>query len=142
MKIFSYFLCVILFTSCGNRDKNKTEEENDSLDGEFKITAIKEKNVDTEELFLEFVPQETIVFGNTGCNGFSSRFVLDKKELSFNAPVSTKKFCEGKMKTEQQLFSALEETSKFDWDGKQLILFSEENNPLIILIKTNSREQY
>lgn len=139
MKAIYFTLCVLILTSCGN-GKRSSSQDQQVLDGEFKLTQIGNEDLLAEDFYFEFIDQEKIMFGNTGCNGLSANYSLDDSEISFTAPVSTRKFCEGKMETEQQIHAALEETVRFKRDGENLVFLSGEDEPLIALKKTDESE--
>lgn len=135
MKSVFLFLSVLTLTSCGNGKKSGPQDK-ETLDGEFKLTQVGNEDLSSEDFYFEFVDQEKIMFGNTGCNGLSANYTIEDSQISFTAPVSTRKFCEGKMETEQQIHAAMEETLNFRRDGKNPLFFSQENDPLISLTKT------
>lgn len=139
MKAVYLSLFLLILTSCVNGNNTGSQDQK-VPDGEFRLTQIGQEDLSSEDLYFEFVDQEKIMFGNTGCNALSTNYSIDGSEIAFTAPVSTRKFCEGKMETEQKLHSALEETIRFRSDGKDFVFLSGEDEPLIALTKTNSSE--
>lgn len=134
MRILLFVFAIILSASCANTADTVT---NEMLDGDFKLTGIRGNSSSGEEIILNFNPIGNILSGSTGCNRFSANFHQDGNEIVITTPISTRKFCEGKMKTEQRILESLEEISKFTRTGNEFVFFSEGNQPLITLTKSN-----
>lgn len=123
-----------LLVSCGNTVDTVTDEQ---LDGSYVITGVGESKISSEEIVFEFNPIGNRVSGNTGCNSFSASFRQEGRELHFTTPISTRKYCEGKMAIERQILSSFEEAVRLINSGNDFIFLSEENEELITLTKQN-----
>ncbi len=125
---------LVLLASCGNIGDTVSDEQ---LDGRYLLTGVAGKSVNSEEIVLEFNPIGNIVRGNTGCNDFSTNYHQDGRTLEFTMPITTRKYCEGKMKTEGEILSSFEEAVKFIRTGNDYIFLSSEDEQLITLTKKN-----
>lgn len=137
MKPFLSLIALFLLVSCGNTVNTIAD---DILDGEYELTGIRGNEFSSEEIIFNFNPIGNIVAGETGCNRFSANYQQDGKELTFTTPISTRKFCEGKMRRERQILSSFEKATKLHREENKFILLSAENRPLITLTKTKSSE--
>lgn len=134
MRSLLFTLAILISVSCANTVDTVSDE---ALDGEYKLTELRGNNFTSEELIFKFNPIGNIVSGNTGCNSFSANFQQEGRDVNFTTPISTRKLCEGKMKTEQRILSSFEEATKLVRTGDEFIFYSEGNQPLITLTKTN-----
>lgn len=139
MRPLLLIISIFLFFSCGNTADTISEE---TLDGQYALTGIGGNSFSSEEIHVNFNPIGNSVSGNTGCNRFSANYRQKGRELTFATPISTRKYCEGKMRTERQLLSSLERAAKLVRDGNDFVILSEGNQPLITLTKTNQSEQH
>ncbi len=133
MRPLLFILAVIFSVSCANTADTVSDE---ILDGDYQVTGLR-GNSFSEEILFNFNPIGNILSGNTGCNQFSANFHQEGREVNFTTPISTRKFCEGKMKTEQRIFESFEEVTKFIRTGDEFVFYSEGNRPLITLTKSN-----
>lgn len=134
MKPFLLIIILFLSVSCANTADTVSI---DTLDGEYALTGIRGSNFAAEDIKFKFNPVGNTVSGDTGCNRFSANFHQDGKDVVFTTPISTRKFCEGKMRTEQRILSSFEEASKFNRTGNEFAFLSEGNKLLFTLTKTN-----
>ncbi|GHA35974.1 hypothetical protein GCM10007103_16790 [Salinimicrobium marinum] len=133
MRALLFILAVIFSVSCANTADTVSDEV---LDGEYQLTGLR-GNSFSEEIVFSFNPIGNIISGNTGCNQFSANFYQEGRDVNFTTPISTRKYCEGKMKTEQRILESFEEATKFIRTGDEFTFFSEGNRPLITLTKSN-----
>lgn len=131
MKIFLLFLSLIVLNSCANFTQKSIAENN--LDGQFQLVEINGKDVSSEELIFNFLPAENRVYGETGCNGFAANLKQEGENLSFIDPLSTKKYCQGKMEIEEEILSALQKTKSFKIHENEFVFYSEAKNELFTL---------
>lgn len=134
MKSFLLIIVLFLCFSCANTADTVSV---DTLDGEYTLTGIRGSNFTAEDITFSFNPVGNTVSGDTGCNRFSANYHQDGRDIVFTTPISTRKFCEGKMKREQRILSSFEEASKFRRTGNEFAFLSEGNQPLFTLTKTN-----
>lgn len=134
MRVFLFILSIVLFTSCGNTADTVSDE---MLDGQYTLTGIQGTNFTSDDITISFNPIGNLITGTTGCNRFSANYHQDGQDLTFTTPISTRKHCEGKMRTESRILSSIEKITKVRQNGNEFIFLSEENQPLITLTKTN-----
>lgn len=134
MKPFLLIAVLLLSFSCANTADTVSV---DTLDGEYTLTGIRGNNFTAEEIVFSFNPVGNTVSGDTGCNRFSANYHQDGKDVTFTTPISTRKYCEGKMRSEQRILSSFEEAAKFNRTGNEFAFLSEGNRPLFTLTKTN-----
>ncbi|WP_424492563.1 META domain-containing protein [Salinimicrobium sp. GXAS 041] len=135
MRAFLLVFIIVSLTSCGNIGDTVSD---DQLNGRYYLTDVAGVSVSSaEEIVLEFNPIGNIVRGNTGCNDFSANYHQDGRALEFTMPITTRKYCEGKMKTEGEILSSFEEAVKFIRTGNDYIFLSSEDEQLITLTKKN-----
>lgn len=137
MRVIILILSVVLFTSCGNTADTVSDE---TLDGQYILTEIQGTNFPSDEVTISFNPIGNLITGTTGCNRFSANYHQDGRDVTFTTPISTRKHCEGKMRTESKILSSIEKIAKFRQNGNEYVFLSEENRPLITLTKTNYSE--
>lgn len=132
-----YFLPVISFfvlVSCANTVDTLNIKP---LEGDYKVIEINGNKVSSEEILFNFNTVGNRISGNTGCNQFSASFHQEGNEVAFSTPMNTRKYCEGKMETENQLLSFIEKASRFDYTGNEVIFYSEAGQRLLTLTKKN-----
>lgn len=134
MRSLTTVFFLLFLVSCGNTADTIGDE---ILDGEYILTGIQGTGFSSDDIVITFNPIGNMITGSTGCNRFSANYRQDGTDVSFTTPISTRKHCEGKMRTEQRILSSIEEISKFRQNGNEFVFFSEGNKPLITLTKTN-----
>jgi heat shock protein HslJ len=133
MRVLLFIFAVIFCVGCANTADTVSDEV---LDGEYQLTGLR-GNSFSEEILFNFNPIGNIISGNTGCNQFSANFYQEGRDVNFTTPISTRKYCQGKMKTEQRILESFEEAKKFIRTGDEFVFYSEGNRPLITLTKSN-----
>ncbi len=134
---------MVILYSCGSNPEKNSEfdeeviySEDLLLHGDYVVKQIGSRNINSEEVILKFDKLKNEVSGNAGCNRFSSGFVLSGgSKVSFQQPVSTKMYCEGKMETERALIDAIEEVSEVKQQEGNLIFYSVNNELLLVIEK-------
>jgi heat shock protein HslJ len=58
--------------------------------------------------------------GKAACNTYGSTYTVDGDAITFEAPISTKMFCEGLMDLETSFLGALEGAVRFEQTGTEL----------------------
>lgn len=130
---------VLLMTlfSCANSVGTVTE---DVLEGKYRVTGVKGDSSLPNDLIFTFNPFGNRVSGNTGCNEFSAHYDQQGTNLEFSTPMNTRKYCEGKMETEMQILSSLQRAARIGRTGKEIIVYSTNDVPLLTLTKIDQRE--
>ncbi|WP_282084889.1 META domain-containing protein [Aquimarina algiphila] len=142
------YLVIILFSllfsntnTCNEKKKiaNHQEEEESQTDQEitFLIATLNGNNISNKKLYITFDEKRNSATGNSGCNTFSSKYTIDKEDISFGYPIATKMYCEENAKLEQEFFKTLiqskvriiTEDSLFLKDETKKILFSGIKKP-------------
>lgn len=122
--------------SCANTVETVSEE---ALSGEYKVVEIQEYSTLPDHIIFSFGPLGK-VSGNAGCNNFSALYQQQGKNIEFSTPMNTRKYCEGKMELEKQILVSLEKASRLTGDEKKIIVFSNDDVPLMTLIKIDQSE--
>lgn len=130
MKNFLFAFLALALISCGS-----SKVEVVSLNGTYKILNLQGEDVSTQNYSLTFTPTEHRVTGETGCNGFSAKYIQENNVLSIGRAMSTRMYCEGKMEMEQKIINHLEDVAKVEKRGKDLVLVSTDNRSLFTIQK-------
>lgn len=134
MRYLLLIISFIFFTSCANTVESSNMEP---LEGDYRVIGINGNKFSSEEIFFNFNTIGNRISGNTGCNQFSANFNQEGNEVEFSIPMNTRKFCEGKMETEKQILSHIEKASRFEFSGKEIILYSAQGQRLLTITKKN-----
>lgn len=151
MKQLFVLLSLLLFVSCANAKKGANEltgdshelrevEEIEKLSGEYHIITLKEENIYSKDIYLKIDDQGESLMINAGCNVLRVDFVQENERISFQPPVSTKMYCEGKMTYENTLNSILPDISEIQSSVDNLVFLSKENDVLLTVRKTKKSE--
>ena len=144
MKQFSLLLVLLLFISCANAKKGANELTGDSQDpgeiemlsGEYQLITLKDENVSSEDIYLKIDDKGESLMINAGCNVLRVDFIQENEYISFQPPLSTKMYCEGKMTYENTLNLILPDISEIQGREDKLVFLSEENEELLTVRKT------
>lgn len=101
-----------------------------NLKGEWKLveaTSNGEKVVYTEEIKTTIsFGENNGMFGNSGCNRYSTSYKLTGKKIRFNPIISTKMACDGeRMKQESTFFAVIEKVKFYKMAGEYLIFYDK-----------------
>ena len=132
MKYFVLVISFLLLASCANTADTLS---NEPLEGEYQVTRINDNRIMSDEIIFNFDPLSSRVSGITGCNNFSANYTQNGQKLDFSTPMNTRKYCEGKMETEREILIAVERASRVEFIGNEVLIYANEANPLITLIK-------
>lgn len=133
-KYFSLIILMLFIISCANTVDTYSH---DPLQGEYKVTGLMGNRITGNEMIFSFDPVGHRVSGITGCNNFSANYNQEGLQLDFSVPMNTRKYCEGKMEVEKQILSSLESAARLQYNGNELLILSEGEEPLITLTKIN-----
>ncbi len=91
--------------------------------------VIFKKEIKTNLSFSE----ENRMFGNSGCNRYSTVYILKgRKKIDFQPIISTKMACGGEaMKQENTFFSVIEKVEKYKIKGNHLIFFDKSQQNVL-----------
>ena len=106
------------------------------LSGEYQLITLKEENVSSEDIYLKIDDKGESLMINAGCNVLRVDFIQENELISFQPPVSTKMYCEGKMTYENTLNLILPDISEIQGREDKLVFLSEENEELLTVRKT------
>ncbi|WP_029033930.1 META domain-containing protein [Salinimicrobium terrae] len=137
MRKILFFISSLILISCANAADTVAEEP---LDGDYRVTEIKGDQSLPNDIIFNFSPVGNRLSGNAGCNRFSAHYNQQGNNVEFSTPMNTRKFCEGKMEIEKQILSSLEKASRLDHNGKEIVVFSNNDVPLMTLIKIDQSE--
>ena len=73
-------------------------------------------------LTLRLTSEDSHAAGFAGCNGYGSTYTLRGDSLSFEAPISTKMFCEGVQEVENAFLVALPQVTTYTVTDSTLTL--------------------
>lgn len=132
MRNFLSLTCTLILFSCANTVETVGGL---TLDGTYRVLEVKGDNTLPEDIVFKFDPVGNRVAGNSGCNQFSALYHLKGNNLEFSTPMNTRKFCEGKMEIEREILSSLEKAARLEKTAKEVVVYSNNNEPLMILTK-------
>lgn len=76
--------------------------------------------------------EENRMFGNSGCNRYSTVYILEGRKIDFQPIISTKMACGGEaMKQENTFFSVIEKVEKYKIKGNYLIFFDKSQQNVL-----------
>ncbi len=107
-----------------------------TLKGDWKLVEAQsngEKVVYTEEIRTTVSFGENGgMFGNSGCNRYSTSYKLTGKKIQFNPIISTKMACDGeRMKQESTFFSVIEKVKYYKTAGEYLIFYDKSSRNIL-----------
>ncbi|MGI0105375.1 META domain-containing protein [Salinimicrobium sp. WS361] len=132
MKKILLLILSVISLSCANTIDTVTEE---ILDGNYRVITIPGHESLPRDIVFNFNPMASKLSGNTGCNDFSAHYNQQGNNLEFSTPMNTRKYCKGKMEVERQILSSFEKVSKLDHTGNEFVIYSNNDVPLMTLIK-------
>jgi copper homeostasis protein (lipoprotein) len=83
--------------------------------------------VDDKAPYLELNPKKASAYGFGGCNRFFGSYKATERTLEFGAMGATRMACPEGMQQEQELFRALDSTTRYEIHGSKLLLFSGDS---------------
>ncbi|WP_324719746.1 META domain-containing protein [Salinimicrobium sp. HB62] len=137
MRNFLFLIFSVLLISCANTVDTVSEE---GLDGSYKVIAVQGDKPVSDSIIFNFETLGNRISGNAGCNQFSAHYNQQGNDLEFSTPMSTRKFCEGKMEIERKILSSFEDVARINYNGKEIIIFSESDEALLTLTKIDRSE--
>lgn len=132
MKNLFLLILSLFLLSCANTVDTVTTEV---LDGSYEVKAIHGNDSIPEGVSFYFDPLGHNVSGNAGCNQFSASYNQQGNNLEFSTPMNTRKYCKGRMDLEKQILSSFEKATRLDRIGKEIVIYSGNDVPLITLIQ-------
>ncbi|MCM4160578.1 META domain-containing protein [Antarcticibacterium flavum] len=138
---------LVFMVSCGEqKDKKDPMQPQRAVTGEmdllgsYILSQLRGKDISFEQISLRIDTTRQEIMGNAGCNRFSIRYNATGKEISFQDPVSTKMFCEGKMEREKEIMDLFSTISSVEMDEENVIFLDDNGDPVFRAKKTNERE--
>lgn len=136
MKTILSFLILILL-SCKSIQNPESMQEFPS--GNYELIELKAENFKPQKTYtININASEKRIGGKFDCNTFTCEYKKDGKTLDFGYPISTKMYCDGEMKNENAFFGQLNAIDKFEYQGKTLKFFGEDNNLILELKYLNN----
>lgn len=117
-----------------------------SLEGEWKLVSARqrgEKVVYESEIKTNLVfGKENGISGNSGCNRYSTSYVLsDENDIEFASVISTKMACAGDfMKQERTFFDIISKTEKYKIKGNYLIFYDAEKENVLKFARVEKQD--
>ncbi|WP_083678162.1 META domain-containing protein [Lacinutrix venerupis] len=142
MKTITMLLFAIILNACGasnkattnlvDSDTNKTQQ---TLNGTFNVI-----NTNSKNLTITFDETTNRVSGFSGCNNFFGNYTLNKNSLVFSGLGLTRKMCEEQNNlAEQQMITALNETTSFEIKDNKIIFKKAEKELLSAIKNTDAK---
>ena len=113
---------------------NGVSAENEKLNGNWELTYVSGPKIAFEGLYPDKKPHlifnfaNGIIQGNTGCNGFSSKFKLDGNKIKIEDGLQTMMYCEGG--GEDAFKNMMRKTDSYKIENGSLV-FSFEGVPVM-----------
>lgn len=92
---------------------------------ELRGTAIV-ANTEERTPYLELNPNKGSAYGFGGCNRFFGSYETTEQSLKFGAMGATRMACPTGMEQEQELFTVLAATMRYEIHGAKLLLFADD----------------
>ncbi|WP_281989141.1 META domain-containing protein [Aquimarina aggregata] len=141
------FIILLFFTfsntkNCNNKkttDIHKDQTIQETIPSKFYIITLNGKDISEEKLHITFNKKSNSTYGFSGCNTFSCSYTDNKEIVSFESPISTKMYCEKKIKLEDSfLKSIIQSKSKHI---KQDSLFLRDKNKKVLISGIRAKEE-
>ena len=100
------------------------------LEGTWELSYISGKRIAFDGLYPNKKPQitfdssKTELRGNSSCNGFSSKYRVNKNEITFGSPLGTMMACEGS--GEQDFYQMLKKVNRYSVNETTLNLLIDD----------------
>ncbi len=110
--------------TCGTMHKAMLEEthwELLELNGKPITVRVKDKAP-----YLELSAKKASAFGFGGCNRFFGSYEATERSLQFSSMGATRMACPEGMQQEQELFRAIDATTRYEIHGSKLLLFADD----------------
>lgn len=126
---FSLLILPLAFTLAGCNIL-QPESAPIKLEGqEWKLVSIDHKKITSDKAFLVF--DDGKVKGKAFCNSINSEYeLMGDNQLTFDAFVSTKMYCEGVMDLESQMVTNLQNVKRYEIKNRILYL-SDSDKPIL-----------
>ncbi|CAN5403083.1 hypothetical protein BH20ACI1_BH20ACI1_18420 [soil metagenome] len=118
-----------------------------TLEGEWKLVKAEqngEKVTFNQEIKTNLVfGEENRMFGNAGCNRYSTTYKIEEKgSIGFQPTISTKMACsdEDLMKQESTFFSVIDKITKYKIKGNYLILYDESKQNILKFARISKKK--
>ncbi len=143
MKAIIYlFLATVLFTSCNETKKVIDVAGSVQLSGNYNVVSINDQVVEEKVPTISFFALDKSIRGNTGCNSFFGKYVLDLYALSFTEIGSTEMACDPKiMDLENAFLNALRNTGSYVLENDALTLYSKTDRSVLLVASKQRNEQ-
>jgi heat shock protein HslJ len=140
MKKLIFLLPVLmLLGSCSSSKTAQTNEQATEvgptaiLNDIWALVSIDAKELDFSDTniyrpVLEIKLNDSIVIGNTGCNNFQAKMILDGNKISFPPFPMTRRYCPG---YENVFVEGISNTASYKIKGLQLFFYDKEGNEVL-----------
>lgn len=108
------------------RVKTETNNSPNFFGTEWRLKKIEGEAINIETPFIKFDEGKNSLGGNGGCNVFGGSMEKNGKNLKFSQVFSTKMYCEGTQKIEDQYLSKLEKIDSYEIKNNKLFLKSND----------------
>jgi heat shock protein HslJ len=81
----------------------------------------------SRQAFISFNTPDGKVGGNGSCNSFGGGLFVDGNNLTLGNIFSTKMYCDAVQSIENDFFSRLQKVTRYEINGKKLLLFEGKN---------------
>jgi heat shock protein HslJ len=123
---------IIVLSSCSPKETEKIDVNRlhdiwalESIEGEKIEINEKSMNLPMIEIYVE----DERVHGNTSCNSFNGKVIIEENSISFFEIVATEMACPGNL--EQKFLSAIEGVDNYKIEKMRLILFADQVEKMI-----------
>jgi len=140
MKKLIYLLPVLmLLGSCSSSESAQTNEQKTEvgptaqLNDIWALVSIDAKELDFSDTniyrpVLEIKLKDSTALGNTGCNNFQAKMILDGNKISFPPFPMTRRYCPG---YENVFVEGISKTASYKIKGLQLFFYDKEGNEVL-----------
>jgi heat shock protein HslJ len=99
-------------------------------DRDWELVTLREhtnpRGTQDRPLTLRLNSEDSQAGGFAGCNGYGARYTLRDDSISFEAPISTKMFCEGVQEVESAFLGALPNVTAYSATDSTLTLLGRQ----------------
>ncbi len=132
------FVTTVALTGCNEAKQVIDTAGNIQLSGDYTITNIYSKGVESASPTISFNALDKTVTGQTGCNSFFGSYTLDLYNITFGEFGVSEKYCdEPLMEQEGNYLNALRQTGSFTYRNGVLTLFSAEDKSVLLQARKN-----
>ncbi|HSD15344.1 MAG TPA: META domain-containing protein [Flavobacterium sp.] len=137
--LFTAVTLCLSFISCNSvKIKNHKEDQFEKLNGSWELIYISGQENLFNELYhdkkptINFITKDNVVSGNSSCNSYSGKLIVDGDKISFKEPMAMTRMMCGDGKGESIYMENLQKINSYSVsEDSKTLNFNMDNKPLM-----------